>query len=107
VGKGLPHWGGFGLGAVQAEASGFFLGALDVAEGLTDGVAALKKGDPFHDLAGTGGGDSHDGFLGFYLQNVLIAFDRVARAEIKGHDGCFSDGLAQLGHDDGDAGHKT
>ena len=52
-----------------------------------------------------GGGHAHDGLIRFHLDDFLVRADGISRLDVNLHDAGFGDGLAELRHEDGDAGH--
>ncbi len=52
-------------------------------------------------------GHIHRRLVGFHFDDVLVRRDHLAGLDQKIDNGCLGDGLAQLGHDDGQFFHVT
>ena len=91
---------------IETQAGGFLGGGFDLAEHGADDITLVQLGGKADHAAGAGRGDGHGGLVGLDFDQVLVGHDVVAGLDEVADDGRLGDGLAELGHDDGDLRHK-
>jgi hypothetical protein len=94
-----------GFQGVDAGARDFLLGDLQQAQQASDRVGDALLGLDFRDDPIAERGHAHDRLVGLHLDDFLIGSDRVTHRDAEADDGGLGDGLAELGHEDGDGGH--
>ena len=90
---------------VESKALGLLGADFDLAEDRADGIAGSDFGGQFLDCSRAGCGDSHDGLVGFHLDQVGVGLHGVAGVEENPDDGRLGDGFTELGHLNGNFGH--
>ena len=80
---------------------------FDISERASDRVSFVDLGGKAFEESLARGGDAHHGFIGFDLDNLLIALDLVANLRGKSDDRCFGDRFTELRHDDRNFRHRS
>ena len=83
-----------------------FFTCLDIAEDSSDRIRLLHLRIDPGDCAGTRSSYAHHRLICLDLDDLLVSRDLFARLHFDGHDCCFRNRFAQLGHNDGDLRHS-
>ena len=93
------------LGFEITHAVGVLLGNIEVSKDGADRVTFTLDRAEFDHRAVARGDDSHDGLVRLDFHHIRVSDHGVAGLGDEADDGGLGDGLAELGHEQGNAGH--